>query len=401
VSNNVVSKFEREFADYLGIKHAIATSYGRTALYLGLDAIGVKNKEVIIPAFICTVVRHAVVLAGAIPKFADISYHSLDYDLEDLKNKITHRTKAIVVTHYFGKVAHNLEEIISLGKEKGITIIEDCAHSLGAQLNGKKVGTFGDFSIFSLTKNTINYGGGVLATNNDQLDLKARDILKMERFTLKNRIVDFPIILSYGLEQMVDKLVFDRVGKSIFKWWLIKLPQFIITTRNYLITAFKAIFSTKTSVCKPSLRKSVQDDLYKVEKYPFPLSMSQIIASIGRNQLRKIDHLIDKRKTLFNTIVNKVNFSFNRADKEKSENANTFIVLTFNKHNIFEIISRCRKNGLLLRATWPTHQKLWEEQDTQNVNRIKREFLTWTVNPMLKTKEIDKFVHIINNSCCN
>src|SRR4030042_579080 len=144
------SLFEKEFAKYIGTKFALGTSYGRTALYLGLGAIDVRDREVIIPSFICTVVRHAVVAAGGIPRFVDINLENFTYDLTDLKKKISDRTKVIILVHYFGRVARNMEEVIQVAREKKIALVDDCAHSLGAEYQGKKIGTFGDFSVFSL-----------------------------------------------------------------------------------------------------------------------------------------------------------------------------------------------------------------------------------------------------------
>src|SRR4030042_3061125 len=144
------SLFEKEFAQYIGAKYAMGTSYGRTALYSGLRAIDVRDREVIIPAFICTVVRHAVVAAGGIPRFVDVDLENFTYDVSDLKKKISDRTKAIILVHYFGRVARNMEEVIQVAREKKIALVDDCAHSLGAEYQGKKIGTFGDFSVFSL-----------------------------------------------------------------------------------------------------------------------------------------------------------------------------------------------------------------------------------------------------------
>ena len=124
VWSNEKAIFEKEFAEYIGAKFAIGTSYGRTALYLGLKAMDVKNMEVIIPAFICTVVRHAVTMAGGSPRFVDINIEDFNLNLDDLKQKISDKTKAIILTHYFGRVARNIEEVIQVAKENNIVLIE-------------------------------------------------------------------------------------------------------------------------------------------------------------------------------------------------------------------------------------------------------------------------------------
>ena len=389
--------FEKEFAEYIGTKYAIGTSFGRTALYLGLKAIDVKDRDVLIPTFTCTVVRHAVIMAGAIPRFVDINLNSFDLNLDDLKGKITSKAKVIILIHYFGRVARNMYDVIEIARQNNLILIEDCAHSLGAEFAGQKIGTFGDFSIFSLTKGTINFGGGVLVTDNYNIYQKAKAILEEEkRIPLQTRIVDFPLTLAYGLEQAIDKLVFDRVQKSIFKWWLIDLPKSLIKIRGYVIQTVKLILLTKFI-----RRKRVRHHVYKTKinssiHYPQGIHMEPIIASLARTQLRKIDSLIERRKEICDNLAKLENYHLEDSDGSDVKDVHTHLLLRFPGHDIFEVIQKCKKYGLLLRATWPTHQKLWKNQDTENVKRIEREILTWNVSPMLNSREIDKFFEILN-----
>ena len=85
---NQINEFEKQFAEYIGIKYANATSYGRTALFLGLKAINVQNREVIIPSFTCTVVRQAVTLAGGVPQFVDINFEDFVHNPQGALNCI-------------------------------------------------------------------------------------------------------------------------------------------------------------------------------------------------------------------------------------------------------------------------------------------------------------------------
>jgi len=220
------SLFEEEFARHIGTKFALGTSHGRTALYLGLRAIDVREREVIIPAFICTVVRHAIVAAGGIPRFVDIDIENFTYDVSELRNKISERTKAIILVHYFGRVARNLKQIIQVAKESNIALIEDCAHSLGAEYKGKRIGAFGDLSIFFANKKYDQFRRRVLVTDNLDIYENAKRILENEKIPLKKRLVDFPIIVSYGIEQIVDKVLLETVKSDNFKLLLIHLPTF-------------------------------------------------------------------------------------------------------------------------------------------------------------------------------
>jgi len=389
--------FEKEFADYVGTHFALGTSFGRTALYAGLKAIDVLGGEVIISTFTCTVVRHAVTMAGATPIFVDINLANLNFNLDDLKKKISEKTKAIVLTHYFGRVARNMDNVIQIAEQNNIALIEDCAHSLGAEYKDRKIGTFGLFSIFSLTKNTINFGGGVLVTDNYSIYQDAKKILDNERISLKQRIVDFPMILAYGLEQMIDRLIFDRINKNIFKWWIIHLPHILLRMRQYIISFIKLPFLFFMPNRKKKKQHYQTPNVAAPERYRQGLLMEPLIASLARTQLCKIDGLIELRKKTYLDLCKIERIFFNNSENIAFKDVYTHMVLQFNDSDIFDTIKKCKKQGLLLRATWPTHQKLWLNQDTKNVRPIEKEILTWNVNPMLEQDERNKFIKIVNN----
>ena len=161
-----VEEFEEVFFDYLGVNSA-ATSSGTSALHLALIAIGVlKDDEVIMPSYTCIAVALPVLYQQAKPVLADVNE---DYNIsaEDVKGKITNKTKAVIVPHMFGYPA-DLEEIKDLCEENEIYLVEDCAQSIGALYHGKKVGTMGDIAIFSFyaTKMMTTIQGGMVCTNN-------------------------------------------------------------------------------------------------------------------------------------------------------------------------------------------------------------------------------------------
>lgn len=395
---NANSKFAKEFAEYIGTKHAINTSFGRTAIYLGLRAVNVSDKEVIIPAFTCTVVRHAVTMAGATPIFVDIDYETFDFDIHDLKQKITKNTKAIILTHYFGRVVRNLEEIIEIAKQYNLILVEDCAHSLGAEYKGKKIGTFGDLSIFSLTKNMINFGGGVLATDNDAIVNNALHLVQEDKKSLIKRILDFPMILAYGFEQAIDKLIFDRVKKNLFKWWLIYLPDFcLVRLRRYIIHIVKLpLLIKKLKSKKKQPINSLQGKRQGVQRYEQGVHMEPIIASLARSQLKKIDSLIAQRKRIYSLCDHFTIFPLKESSGIQCKDVYTYLILRFIDRDIHNVIAECKKQGLLLRATWPTHQKIWKNQSTKTLSKIEKEIVFWNVSPMLDEKEYVKFYEILS-----
>ena len=169
--------FEEEFAKYLSIKYAITTSSGTTALWLIYDALGIgKGDEIIAPShtFIATVTP--AIHLGARPIFADIDEETYTLDPEDVRRKITKRTKAIVVVHLYGHPA-DIKPLKEIAEEHDIYLIEDCAQAHGAIYHNQKVGTFGDaaaFSFFPSKVMCVAGDGGMAVTNNDEVAEKIR-----------------------------------------------------------------------------------------------------------------------------------------------------------------------------------------------------------------------------------
>jgi dTDP-4-amino-4,6-dideoxygalactose transaminase len=344
------------------------------------------------------VVRHAVVLAGGIPRFVDIDLENFSYNLDDLHKNICRNTRAIVIVHYFGRPACNLQDVLKIAREKDIRVVEDCAHSLGAEWEGRKVGSFGDFSIFSLTKGMINFGGGVLVTGDEKIYQKARQLLDEEKSSLKDRILDFPLILAYGLEQMIEKSIFDRVKKSIFKWWLLSLPMGILAVRDLVIRALKSPLSLISGRKKTNAESGLQEANLQPEGYPQGVGMEPIIASLARSQLRKLESLIEQRRKVYSELHRIPNCHLKRNSEFHGRDVDTQLLFRFQDRDTNEVIEHCKSRGLLLRGTWPTHQRLWKGQDTRNVRTLEREFLIWNVNPDLNEREKATFIEILEDS---
>ena len=161
-----VKDFEKVFSRYMGT-NAAATSSGTSALHLALIAIAVsKNDEVIMPSYTCIAVALPVLYQQAKPILADVN-DDYNISVEDIKNRITNKTKAVIVPHMFGYPA-DLNEIKELCEENNVYLVEDCAQAIGARYQGKKVGTIGDISTFSFyaTKMMTTIQGGMICTNN-------------------------------------------------------------------------------------------------------------------------------------------------------------------------------------------------------------------------------------------
>lgn len=168
-----VENMEKEFCKYLNCKQAIGVSSGTDALLLALMAIDIKpGDEVIVPTYSFFATAGVVSRLNAVPVLTDIDPVTFNIDPEDVKKKITSKTKAIIPVHLYGQSA-DLEPIVKIAKEKNIFVIEDAAQAIGTQYkDGKYVGTIGDIGCFSFfpSKNLGGYGdGGLVTTNDDKL----------------------------------------------------------------------------------------------------------------------------------------------------------------------------------------------------------------------------------------
>lgn len=174
-----VAEFEKNAAQYLGVKHAVGVANGTDALQIAMMAIGIgKDDEVITPPFTFVATTETIVMLGAKPVYVDIDPVSYNIDVNKIKERITSRTKAILPVHLYGNPA-NIDEILSIAKEHNLYVIEDSAQGFGAEYKGKKVCSFGDVACISFfpSKNLGCYGdGGMVVTNNDELHERVRMI---------------------------------------------------------------------------------------------------------------------------------------------------------------------------------------------------------------------------------
>jgi dTDP-4-amino-4,6-dideoxygalactose transaminase len=164
---------EKEFAEYVGVKHAIAVANGTDSLFLSLRALGVgQGDEVITTPFTFFASAETIDMVGATPVFVDILPDGFCLDPASVRAKITARTRAIVPVHIFGYPSE-MGEIMEIAKKHKLAVIEDCAQSFGALHNGKVVGSIGDTGSFSFypTKVLGCYGdGGMVTTNSDAVN---------------------------------------------------------------------------------------------------------------------------------------------------------------------------------------------------------------------------------------
>ena len=271
-----VLELENYFKNWLPASYAFAFSSGRACLYAILQTMGIgPGDEVLLQAYTCVVVPNPIIWLGARPIYVDCQ-DDFTMSVDDLEKKITAKSKAIIVQHTFG-CPSQIEAIMALAKRHNLLVIEDCAHCLGGQYQGKALGTFGDVSFFSFGRDKIisSVFGGIVATNNLAI---AEKIAK-----LQNDLT----CPSYGwiLRQLAHPLVLYFVKKT---YNVLYLGKFLVTLIKQLGLISRAVSLAERQGGKPVfiLRK-----------------MSNGLAVLALHQLKKVARFNAHRQkiaTLYN-----------------------------------------------------------------------------------------------------
>lgn len=247
-----IKRFEKTFAEYIGVKHALATSSCTGALHLALVALGIgKRDEVIVPDLSWIATASSVCYTGAKPVFVDVLPDSWCIDPEDIKRKITTRTKVIMPVHLYGQPA-DMSAIMEIAKQYNLFVVEDAAPSVGAEFKGKKTGSFGDIGCFSFqgAKIVSTGEGGMLVTDNTELFGRVKHYAEHGRDSLGFEISDIGfkykmsnLQAALGLAQIerVEELVAKK--RQIFDWYSEEL-RFVngIALNQCITTKEKPIF---------------------------------------------------------------------------------------------------------------------------------------------------------------
>ena len=199
-----LAKFEESIASYVGTEYAVTFNSGTSALHAALLAHGLKNgDEVIVPSFTFIATANAPLFVGAKPVFADIEEETFGLDPDDVKEKITKKTKAIIPIHY-GGCPCKIRELKEIAEDHNLILIEDAAESLGARIGDKKVGTFGDSAMLSFCQNkiiTTGEGGAIVTDSREMYErlklLRSHGRLETQDYFSSSEIMDY-ITLGYN-----------------------------------------------------------------------------------------------------------------------------------------------------------------------------------------------------------
>ena len=182
-----VQEFEKNFKKFINSKSCVSVNSGTAALHLAATLCDIKGKEVILPSLSFVSTAHAIMYNGGIPVFVDVDPHTLCIDPEEIKKKISKKTRCIIPVH-FGGMPADIKKIQKLSNPN-IMIIEDAAHACGSEFNGKKIGSHGDFVCFSFhpVKNLAMPTGGLISINNHNYKKITEDLKSKRWCGISNR----------------------------------------------------------------------------------------------------------------------------------------------------------------------------------------------------------------------
>jgi len=212
-----INKFEKKFASFIGVKHAVSCSNGTVALHIPLLAYGIKpGDEVIVPTFTYIATANAVRYCGATPIFVDSEPRTWNLDVNKIEEKITKKTKGIIVVHIYGHPV-DMDPIMKIAKKYKLFVIEDAAEAHGAKYKGKLVGGIGHVGTFSFFGNKIitTGEGGMVVTNDDKLAAKMR-ILKGQGMDPKRRYWFIEVGYNYRMTNIQAAIGLAQLEKV--KW---------------------------------------------------------------------------------------------------------------------------------------------------------------------------------------
>lgn len=273
--SNILDRFENDFINQIGDGFGFSLASGRMAFYLILVTLNIqKEDEVIVVGFTCSVMINAILRVGATPVYTDVDPNTFGSSPENIRKKITKKTKLIIAQHSFG-IPCDIKEIVKIGKEKNIFVLEDCALALGSSINDVPLGNFGDAAIFSTdhTKPLNTLIGGFFYTKDEKLFNAVKNTFESAK--------DLSLEHKKNLYKQLffEKKWFDPKKYKYFKY--INIP----------IRVKRKIFGGK-------LLFMVGDygppDLIK-PKYPYPSKFPTFLAQVGIYELKNFEKEKNRR----------------------------------------------------------------------------------------------------------
>jgi len=370
------SYFEEEFKKYLGVKYTISFNSGRSSLMAILNSLGLeKNDEILLQAFTCNAAANPIIWSGLKPIFVDCNEKTFNIDVDDLQKKISSRSRTIIVQHTFGLSA-DMDEIMNICQEHNLILIEDCAHSLGADFQGKKVGTFGKAAFFSFSRDKVisSVYGGMVATNDDNLAGKIKEYQKR---------AGFPSCF-WVKQQLLHPVLMNWIILPTYKIF----GKYLLILCQWLHVLSKAVHWKEKRGMKPCY---------------FPKRMPRALAILALNQFKKLERFNSHRREIaefYRKELQSTSFEL-PADSEQ-----IYLRFTIKHPKAKEIIKNAWENNLLI-GDWydkviaPHDTKLekmqYIEGSCPKAERLAKETLNLPTHINISLADAQKIVNFLKN----
>lgn len=374
--------FEKNFAQWLGVKYAVSFNSGRSSLYAILKTLNLSERsDVLLQAFTCNAVPNPILWAGLNPVYVDCG-NDFNIDIEDLKNKINHslirtdKRMVLVVQYTFGLPA-NIDEVMKITEENNVILIEDCAHALGAEFNGKKVGTFGKAAFFSFSRDKVisSVYGGMAVTNDSKIAKKLLELQKefgsSSYFWIFQQLLH-PILLHFIILPIYNFLDLGKIFLIISQW-------------AHILS--KAVSWKEKRGLRPDY---------------FPHALPNALAIMAENQFNKLEKFNNHRKKI-------AEFYYEELQNSEyilpQKNGNIFLRFAVQHPKAHEIIYEAWHNENILLGDWyttpiaPDDTKLEEMKYTmgmcQNAERLSKKTLNLPTHINIKIENAKRIVSFL------
>ncbi len=383
-----LQELEGAFKKYLGVKYVFSFNSGRSAFLAILKSLNLEpNSEVLVQAFTCNASPNPILWAGLRPIYVDCNLDDFNIDVKDLEAKITTRTKAVVVQHTFGLPA-NMDAVRTLCASYNLLLIEDCAHSLGAEFKEIKVGSHSKASFFSFSRDKIisSVYGGIAATNDEDI---AENLTKYQlEFGPPNNFWTF--------QQILHPIILGYIVLPIYKF--LDLGKILLVFSQLFHILSKAVSREEKRGAKPNY---------------FPKAMTNALAVMALNQFYKLQKFNDHRQKIANYYYEQLKDTRLELPKKFINRKNVFLRFTVKHKNAHDLIYEAWHNQNILLGDWytapvaPFDTKMEELKYTkgscQNAEYLSKHTLNLPTHINISIKDAERIVkflkkYLINNS---
>lgn len=377
-----VEILEEEFRKYLGVKYAVAFNSGRSSFYAILKSFGFeRGSEILIQAFTCNAVPNPILWADLSPVYVDCNESDFNINAEDLRKKITAKSKAVVVQHTFGSPA-NLDEIRLICSENNLILIEDCAHSLGAEFKGQKVGSESRAAFFSFSRDKIisSVYGGMAVTNDEKIG-KELGRLKKEFGTPS---------LCWTWQQIWHPVLLHYFILPIYSF--LDLGKIFLVLSQALHVLSKAVSWKEKQGQKPDY---------------FPKAMPNAIAAMALNQFSKLEKFNHHREKVAELYYKELAGTSFQLPPKTDDAKNVFLRFTVKHKNAHDIIYKAWHKRNILLGDWyttpiaPFDTKVetvkYKPGSCKSAEYLAKRTLNLPTHINIKKADVDRIVNFLKN----